>query len=230
MISCPVISSEFRAKESAMKKLSILGLSLALAPLAHGEAIIHVRADRPANAYLDGHLVGRTPVKLSHLRSGIHVIKVEDRATGELKVFKVYSPKTVIAEKTIEANWAVIGANPPPPAGIPQAPLNGAAPAPGYGPQDMPPPPPGYPAPYGAPAAVPPPGCAAGQPGCDAGQPGTAYVRPETPEEIAEHERVRTRNVLLGAAAANELLVRGPAKGAIRAFTLGGALLNELSR
>jgi hypothetical protein len=216
-----------------MKKLSILGMCLIAAPLAHADAIVHVRADRPANTYLDGHLVGRTPVKLSHLRSGVHVIKVEDRATGELKVFKVYSPKKVTAEKTIEANWSVIGIHQPPPAGGPPVPLNGAVPPPpgymphpgyGPGPGNLPPPPPGYgpPPAYGAPGAAVPPPPGAALPA------GTAVVVPESPEERAERQRVRARNTLLGAAVANELLVNGPAKCAIRAFTLGGALLNEL--
>jgi len=46
----------------------------------------------------------------------------------------------------------------------------------------------------------------------------------------AEREKVRTRNVLLGAAVANELFNRGSSKKTVRGVSLGGALLNELFR
>lgn len=44
----------------------------------------------------------------------------------------------------------------------------------------------------------------------------------------AERNKVRTRNTLLGAAAANEIFNKGSSKKALRGVSLGGALLNEL--
>lgn len=43
-----------------------------------------------------------------------------------------------------------------------------------------------------------------------------------------ERQKRRTRNTLLGAAVANEILNRGSSKKTVRGVTLGGALLNEL--
>lgn len=45
-----------------------------------------------------------------------------------------------------------------------------------------------------------------------------------------ERDKVRARNVLLGAAVANELLNKGNSKGLVRGVTLGGALINEIAR
>jgi hypothetical protein len=55
-----------------------------------------------------------------------------------------------------------------------------------------------------------------------------AYEAGRRAEE--ERQKVRTRNTLLGAALANELLNRGSSKKTVRGVTLGGALLNEILR
>jgi hypothetical protein len=203
-----------RRNERAVSTVWV-AVAVALAPVAaRADAVVRVQADRTSNVYLDGSLAGSTPLTLSRMKAGSHIIKVESAETGELKSYSVLSPKNATAEKTIDVAWDTVAARPlPPPPSEPYRSTEVVRTT-VYAPPPPPPdhyPPPGevYAPEYG--------------PHND-----DYYYRAERSRE--ERDKVRSRNVLLGSAAANEIFNRGRSKKTVRAVTLGGALLNEVLR
>ena len=194
-----------------VRQIIIVGI-IALVPtqLVNADAIVRIRSDQPANAYLDGKLAGSAPLTVSKMRSGSHTVKIENAQTGELKIFNVYSPAGATAEKDIDVSWV------------------------------------GTTAPVAQVAAV--------QPTSEVVQ--TTYVGQQVPVVVAPQnvvyrpyygpryggygyydrraqearDKVRSRNVLLGAALTNEVFNTGSSKGLVRGVTVGGALLNEVLR
>lgn len=202
-----------------MRKIVILSVIALVPSAASADAIVRIRSDQPANAYLDGKLAGSTPIVLSKVKTGSHTLKIENAETGEVKIFNVYSPPTATAEKEVDVNWdsAPVAARPEPttefvrttvvqpgpvvvqqPVPVVYAPVRPVYGRPVYGPPPAP-----YPR-YGS--------------------------RYEAQRYQEERDKVRSRNVLLGAAAANEIFNKGNSKGTVRGVTLGGALLNEVLR
>jgi hypothetical protein len=208
-----------------MRKIVILSVMAMVPSMANADAVVRIRSDQPANAFLDGKLAGATPLVLSKIKSGTHVVKVENAESGEVKIYNVYSPKTATSEKDIDVEWQQSAAAQPvqvqpepttevvrttvvqpAPVVVQPVPVVQTVPVvyaparvyPGYG----------YRRPYGR--------------GYD-----SRYAARQYQEE---RDKVRSRNVLLGAAAANEIFNKGGSKGTVRGVTLGGALLNEVLR
>jgi len=188
-----------------------------LTQTAMAEAILKVRSDMPARAFLNGQLLGATPLTVTKLKAGTYTIKIENNATGELKMFNVYSPKQATVEKEILAEFAD---NPLPPPPLPPTREAVRTTVVQRRPIVRPPPPPQVVTVY---EEVPPPPVRVRRAPAYGPYNDDYYYR-------EERQKVRSRNVLLGAAAANELLNQGNSKGTVRAVTLGGALLNEVLR
>ena len=166
-----------------MKNLLVLGLTVALfvvagSPVIAGANLV-INANSPSRVSFDGAEVGQTPTTLASVAPGFHEVSVQSLATGEVRVYDVYSPASVTIQKDIQIQFEGV------------APQAVSADAPGVNPD------------VEAAAAA---------------------------ERARQNERnkVKTRNVLLGAAVANEVFNKGSSKKALRGVSLGGALLNEL--
>ena len=196
-----------------MRHIIILGIVALVPTIASADAIIRIRSDQPASAYLDGKLAGSAPLTISRLKAGSHTVKIENVQTGEVKIFNVTSPAGATAEKDIDVAFEAQAAAPIVTQGI--APTSEVvnttvvqqgvpvvyAPAPTvvYRPY------------YGSRGY-------------------SRYDREYLARSQEERDKVRSRNTLLGAAVANEVLNKGNSKGLVRGVTLGGALLNEVLR
>src|SRR5687767_7030487 len=88
-----------------MRKIVILSVMAMVPSVACADAVVRIRSDQPANAYLDGKLAGATPLVLSKMKSGSHTLKIENAETGEVKIYNVYSPTGATAEKEIDVAW-----------------------------------------------------------------------------------------------------------------------------
>ena len=152
---------------------------------AFAGAEINLEANSPARVLFDGEEVGQTPTTIRDVAPGFHEVRVQSIATGEVRAYDLYAPRTAVVRKDIAIQFD----------GVPAEPLGDDAP-----PVD--------------PEA---------QAQADAEAAEAAKLA-----RSKEREKVRTRNTLLGVAAANELLNRGSSKKAMRGVSLGGALLNEL--
>jgi hypothetical protein len=200
------------------RSIWVLVLVLGFATFASAEAVLKIRSDQPARAFLNGQLLGSTPLTVTKLKAGTYTIKIENNESGEVKIYNVYSPKSATVEKEIDVEFAgdpapvrdvaptrevvrttVIERRPPWPP-VPQQVVTVC---------EEPPPPPHPPMRMYRPRQGP--------------YNDDYYYR-------EERQKVRSRNVLLGTAAANEIFNQGSSKGTVRAVTLGGALLNEVLR
>ena len=200
-----------------MRHIIILGIVALVPTMASADAIVRIRSDQPASAYLDGKLAGSAPLTISKLKSGSHTVKVENVETGEVKIYNIYSPAGATAEKDIDVAF------------------NAQAPAPVVQ-QDV------------APTrevvqttVVQPQYVQQVQPVVYQQAPVVYYNRPSYGRSYSydraylraqqeQRDKVRSRNVLLGAAVANEVFNKGSSKGTFRGVTVGGALLNEVLR
>lgn len=198
-----------------MRHIIILGI-VALAPtMASADAIVRIRSDQPASAYLDGKLAGSAPLTISRLKAGSHTVKVENVQTGEVKIFNVYSPAGATAEKDIDVAFGaeaapVVTQEAAPTSEVVQTTVVQQVPVYQQVPVVVAPQPVVY-RPYRGPHAY-------------------RYDRDYLRRQQEERDKVRSRNTLLGAAAANEIFNKGSSKGVVRGVTLGGALLNEVLR
>lgn len=195
-----------------MRKIIILGIVALVPSIAGADAVVRIRSDQPANAYLDGKLAGSAPLTISRMKTGSHTLKIENAQTGEIKIYSVNSPAGATAEKDIDVAWEGAAA--------PQAqPI--AEPTTEYVQTTV-----------VQPRAVVPVVLAPVQPVVYRpyyGR-GSRYDREYLHRQQEERDKVRSRNVLLGAAAANEIFNKGNSKGLVRGVSLGGALLNEVLR
>lgn len=78
------------------------------APLLAG-ASVQVSSDSPARVYVGGELVGETPLTLQNLRSGSHDVRLEDIRTGEVKTYRIHSPRNVDVLRSLEARFGSAG-------------------------------------------------------------------------------------------------------------------------
>lgn len=201
-----------------MRHIIILGIAALVPTMASADAIVRIRSDQPASAYLDGKLAGSAPLTISKLKAGSHTVKIENVQTGEVKIFNVYSPAGATAEKDIDVAFAgeapVVTQEAPPTSEVVQTTV--------VQPQYVQPqyvqqvpvvvaPQPVVYRPYRGPHSY-------------------RYDRDYLRRQQEERDKVRSRNTLLGAAAANEIFNKGSSKGLVRGVTVGGALLNEVLR
>jgi len=190
--------------------LGILGIGLVTLQTSHADVVVRIQSDQPARAFLNGALLGNTPLTVSKVKHGSHTIKVENINSGELKIFTLYSPKGATVEKEIDAEFDVASRAVPVPRTTEVVRTTVIAPAVRPAPvvvyQGPPPPPRHHRRAYGP------------------------YNYNDDYVAREERQKVRSRNVLLGAAAANEIFNQGSSKGTVRGVTLGGALLNEVLR
>lgn len=195
------------------KSLVVILLAGLCAPSgAQATARVKIDSDQPSNAYLDGKLVGSTPLTLSSIKGGAHTVKVENLETGEVKIFHVYSPKNATTEKDIDVAWDT--AAPPPPVAPTTETVRTVVVQPAQ---------PIVQQVYGPPVQAYYPAPRRHYRSRNYGPYNDSYYQ-------EERNKVRSRNVLLGAAAANEIFNRGSSQGTVRGVTLGGALLNEVLR
>ena len=200
-----------------MRHIIILGIVALVPTMALADAVVRIRSDAPASAYLDGKLAGSAPLTISKLKSGSHTVKVENVETGEVKIYNIYSPAGATAEKDIDVAFNAAAAAPV----VQQdyAPTSEVVQTTVVQPQQVV---------YQQPVVYQP-------------TPVVYYNRPHYGRSYSYDRRylrnqdpvnmkARSRNVLLGAAVANEVFNKGSSKGTVRGVTLGGALLNEVLR
>ena len=195
-----------------LARTMLIALSLACAATVEAGALVNVQSTDPALVFLDGHLMGSAPMQIRHVPHGRHMVEVRRRATGERRLYQVWSPPHRMMIENVVAQF---------PQAVYVQPVAVCEPAPVCAP---------------APETVvvqPVAGATIVQPVVvaeDAPPVNTVVVRQAEADRAAreEREKVRTRNTLLGAAAANEIFNRGNSKGVLRGVTLGGALLNEI--
>ncbi|MBI3893719.1 MAG: PEGA domain-containing protein [Candidatus Wallbacteria bacterium] len=205
---------------------------------------VHVTADGESKVYLGSTYLGTTPIDIHGVKLGTHTLKVKNVQTGEVQTFSVVSSKVANTEKSLHADFAggsASGASAAPRASAryrvepydpPQrsyaAPEYGYAPYSAYGNYA-----PAYsPAPYyPAPAAVP---YYAAEP---AYYPAPVYSSPyyggascyRSPYYGRDRSGVEFRNVILGAALANEVFNNGRhSRRDFRRGLVGAGLVNEL--
>lgn len=176
-------------------------ISLGLVAGAHAGAIIKVSSDQQARVTVDGEDMGPAPMTISDLKAGKYEVKIENVKTGQVQTFAVRSPKIGTVTREIRAKWA------------PSEPLEQEAAA--Y--------PPLPPAPAAAPITVSPaPAIVAAPPVID-----DEAAAKEAAAKATTRNRTRTRNVVLGAALANEIFVKGKSKDTLRKAAVAVGLLNE---
>lgn len=194
-----------------MRKIIILSLVALVPGIAGADAIVRIRSDQPAHAYLDGKLAGSAPLTISKMKPGSHTVKIENVQTGEVKIFNVYSPSGATSEKDIDVAFEGF-------AGVQQA-----APTTEYVQTTVVQPREAIPVVVAPPQTVYRPYYGRYD---RYHRRDRDYFRPQQ----EERDKVRSRNVLLGGAVANEIFNKGNSKGLVRGVTVGGALLNEVLR
>lgn len=186
----------------------LCSIALMFATRGFADTDVNVTANAPTLVLLDGQPVGQAPLQIRNLPRGQHTVQVQLIGTSQTRVYPVKGRRRDHRE-AINVVWprsvvVVPGGRPygPRPVVVQGAPVVVAQPAPVIV-QQAPPP---------VVVAAPPPG---------------VVVQAYDPVERA---KVRTRNTLVGAAVANELLNKGNSKSLIRGLTVGGALVNEVAR
>ena len=179
-----------------------LVLSLALVTGAHAGAVVKITSNEPARVAVDGEDLGVTPITLRDMKPGKYEIKLENVRTGMLQSYAVKSPDSGTVEREIAAKWTVEAEVAAPvvqvaPVAAPVAVVPVAAPAPAIQTQ-------------------------VGSLGAD------APPAPDAPPaETPVVPKTKARNVLLGAALANEVFNKGKSKKTVRQAAIGLGLLNE---
>jgi len=215
-----------------LRMLFQVTMASALATAASAGSIVTVTSDVPARVFLDGALIGVAPLTVKNVHHGHHTITVQDARSGRQRSYMISSPRDVMVAQRVHAEFphhrhgheAVVVEQPvvvgqqvvvEQSAGVVEQPVvvQGAAVV-------------SQPVAVAQPVVVQQPVVVAGDaPVATAGQ-----VAADAAAQQQAHDKSVTRNALLGAAAANEILNKGNSKGTLRAVTLGGALLNELAR
>lgn len=187
-------------------RTTALVLSLALASAVQAGAVIKINSTDSARVSIAGEEVGLTPVIIRDLKPGKYEVRVENMRTGQVQSYNVNSPRAGTVEREIAVAWQqtepVVQVAPVAPV-IVQQPVV-VQPAPALVPVHAAPP---------VPAA---------EIAEDAAADAAAQQKAER-----ERSRVRARNVVLGAALANEVFNKGKSKKTLRKVAVGGGLLNE---
>ena len=206
-------------------KRSLMHIGLAAAVMftqvsaAMAAAQVQVSSNAPAHVFLDGQLMGQAPLVLARIAGGQHIVRIQRIGSPEARDYVIQSPRHGFISQAVTAEFGHRRHH------------HGY----GYG--------------YGEPVAVVQPvevvqpvqvvqqGAVVVEQGPVVAQEATPVVVVGQPGVVVdpragqiEREKVRTRNTLLGAALANEVLNKGNSKGVLRGVTLGGALLNEVAR
>lgn len=180
----------------------VLSTLMSTASLAAGR--VAITSVIPTRLFLDGRLIGITPLQLSQLGRQHHTVVAQNTVTGEQKAFNVGGRRGRGGPRTIVIEWPRACA----PVGRPVVVQPLGRPYPTYG---------ELPVAYATPVV-------------GAYDPYATSNDYDQYRWDQERSKVRTRNTLLGAAVANEAFNRGNSKDLLRGVTVGGAILNEIVR
>jgi hypothetical protein len=95
-------------------------LALALVTGLRADGTVEVVSTPAANVYLDGELIGQSPLTASGIPPGSHEIGIENPSTGELKTYIFQSPKSISVAKRFEADFSATASTTIVPAPPPQ--------------------------------------------------------------------------------------------------------------
>lgn len=180
-------------------RTTALMLSLALASAVQAGAIVKINSSDSARVSIAGEEVGLTPVIIRDLKPGKYEVRVENMRTGQVQSYNVNSPRAGTVEREIAVTWQH------------SEPIVQAAPVVVQQPVVV------------QPAVVP---VHAAPPAPEVVDDAAAAAAAQQKAE-RERSRVRARNVVLGAALANEVFNKGKSKKTLRKVAVGGGLLNE---
>lgn len=83
-----------------------IALSLALATAASAGAVVKITSNEPARVQVDGEDLGVTPITLRDMKPGNYEIKLENVRTGMMQSYAIKSPKAGTVEREVVAKWA----------------------------------------------------------------------------------------------------------------------------
>lgn len=203
----------------------VIGVSLALVSGAWAGAVVKISSNDPARVSVDGEDLGVTPMTLRDMKAGHYEIKLENVRTGLVQTYSVKSPKNGTVEREIAAKW------PDAQGGAGAAPQQYEPSAQGGTVQAVPiaPPVPVVDAQHAAPVVSEQPAAVVAPVPVAAEAPPAPVPAQAAADAAAAKERtkVKTRNVVIGAAIANEVFNKGKSKDGLRKAAIGIGLLNE---